>query len=351
LNSIIYASGKGKGHSGISTLLFSSKILTLTEQLPMKITGTIRSFFLLSGAFFAWSSCHTDKPTTSYKTKHVIIFMIDGPRYSETWGDPLHQYIPNMDALAREGVIFTNFYNDGITNTINGHTAITTGYYDNLNNSGQQLPQYAGVFQYWLEATGSSGSKAWVVATKDKLAVLGDCNDPAYNGRYNPFTDCGINGLNTGYRADSVTQERLLNVLRTYRPNLLLVNFKEPDASGHQNNWNGYLNGIRKTDEYLQEVWNLISSDPYYAGSTAIFVTNDHGRHLNNVLDGFINHGDGCEGCRHINLFAAGPDFKKNVTVNVRYDQPDITATIAELLGLQMPHSGGTVMKELFKGN
>jgi hypothetical protein len=315
----------------------------------MRSASLIR--ILSASLLFAGASCRVDGPAVSYKTKHVIIFMIDGPRYSETWGDPTHQYMPNLDAISHEGVFCTRFYNDGITNTVNGHTAISTGFYDSLNNAGQDLPAYPGVFQYWIEKNNAPLSKAWVISTKDKLAVLANCSDAAYRDKYNPFTDCGVNGLNTGYRDDSTTFAHLMNVLRTYQPNLLLVNFKEPDASGHQNNWAGYLQGIRTTDAYLRQVWDFISSDPHYAGSTTIFVTNDHGRHLNTVLDGFISHGDGCEGCRHINLFAAGPDFKKNAVTGIRHGQVDITATIAELLGLKMPHSTGQVMSEFFIGH
>ena len=317
----------------------------------MRSKSHILSRIIAASLLFIVFSCHEDVPAVSYKTKNVIIFMIDGPRYSETWGDASHQYIPNMAALVNQGVFCTNFYNDGITNTVNGHSAITTGFFDNLNNAGQQLPQNPSIFQYWLEKTRAPNSKACVISTKDKLAVLANCTDPAYNNKFMAYTDCGNNGLGTGYRQDTTTFSRLMNVLHTYRPNLLLVNFKEPDASGHANNWNSYIQGIQTTDNYFRQVWDLIHSDPYYAGNTTIFVTNDHGRHLDNVLDGFISHGCSCEGCRHINLFASGPDFKKNVFVNTRYTQVDITATVAELLGLDMPHSNGHVMKEFFKGN
>ena len=187
-----------------------------------------------------------------------------------------------------------------------------------------------------------------MVATKDKLAVLSNCIDPAYNNKFNALTDCGINGNGSGYREDSTTIRKTLNVLSAYHPNLMLINFKQPDAAGHANDWNGYIQGIRQTDIYMKQVWDFIHSDTFYAGTTTIFVTNDHGRHLDNIPLGFITHGDNCDGCRHINLFASGPDFKKNVFVSQRYTQVDITATIAELLRLKMPHCTGRVMKDFF---
>jgi hypothetical protein len=319
----------------------------LEEQVNKK--NKIRITFTLAAAALSCITCHVDKPTVSYKTKNVIIFMIDGPRYSETWGDPTHQYIPNLASIVNQGVFCTSFYNDGVTNTVNGHSAITTGYFDNLNNAGQQLPENPSIFQYWLEKTGAQSNRAWVISTKDKLEVLANCTDPAYHDKFLARTNCGVNGLNTGYREDTTTFRILMDVLQSYHPNLLLVNFKQPDAAGHANDWPGYIQGIRQTDIYMKQVWDFIQSDPAYAGTTTIFMTNDHGRHLDSVPLGFITHGDNCDGCRHINLFAAGPDFKTNTFVSTRYTQVDITATIAELLGLRMPHSNGHVMKEFFR--
>jgi hypothetical protein len=83
-------------------------------------------------------SCRHDPPVIKKKlaTENVVIVLIDGPRYSETWGDPSHKYIPGMNLTSKEGVVFTEFYNDGVTNTVNGHGAITTGYNENLDNGG-----------------------------------------------------------------------------------------------------------------------------------------------------------------------------------------------------------------------
>jgi bisphosphoglycerate-independent phosphoglycerate mutase (AlkP superfamily) len=129
---------------------------------------------------------------------------------------------------------------------------------------------------------------------------------------------------------------------------LLFVNYKEPDASGHAANWQGYLNGIKACDDYVKQVWEFIQSDPMYKDKTTLFITNDHGRHLNGINDGFVSHGDNCEGCRHIYLYAFGPDFKQNVIETQQRELIDINATILELLGLDEQLSDGEVMTELF---
>ena len=82
-------------------------------------------------------------PTVSkYKTKRVIILVIDGPRYSETWGDPARQYIPMQNKeMLPQGVLYTQFKNNGPTYTNAGHSALTTGFYQPINNSGKELPK------------------------------------------------------------------------------------------------------------------------------------------------------------------------------------------------------------------
>ena len=308
--------------------------------------------YLLPFLFFAFINCvpAPQEELSPYKTKNVIIIVVDGPRYTETWGDSAHKYIPHLaKEMAKEGVVFSNFYNNGPTYTNSGHTTLTTGYSQEINNKGTEFPKYPSIFQYYLKKTGKDKSKAWVITTKDKLEILANTTDSAWKDTYRPSTDCGTRGLGSDYREDSVTFKNVVKVLKTEHPNLVLVNFKEPDASGHANNWAGYLKGIKDTDAYVWELWKLIKTDPFYKDNTTLFVTNDHGRHLDNVKDGFINHGCPCEGCQHINLYAYGPDFKKNVVVKDTYYQKDVPATIAKLLDLQMPHSEGKPIDVLFK--
>ena len=108
---------------------------------------------------------------------------------------------------------------------------------------------------------------------------------------------------------------------------------------------------MKKTDEYIYKIFEYLKEDPFYAGKTTVFVTNDHGRHLDGHKDGFVSHQDNCEGCRKINFFASGPDFKENVIMESGRDLIDIPVTIGELLGFTIEKSKGNVMTELFLEN
>jgi len=296
-------------------------------------------------------SCESDKvPMKSYKTHYVFVMIMDGARYTETWGDANHSYIPRLsNEMAQFGVINTNFSNNGYTHTTAGHTAIMTGHYQAINNTGGEFPSYPSFMQIWRCFKGQEAANAWVIASKDKLEVLSNTKDLRWKNKFRPLVNCGINGNGTGYRDDSTTSVRTMEVLENYSPHLMIVNFKEPDYSGHQANWVNYLNGIQSSDEYIYRVWNFIQSSPIYKDKTTLFVTNDHGRHPDGTADGFVSHGDGCPGCRHVMFYAFGPDFKQNAVISQPRELIDINATILELLGISGVYSDGDVMRELFQ--
>lgn len=312
----------------------------------------LRRYILISLAIISLcATCRIDHYTgPQYKTRHVIVVVVDGPRWTETWGDTAHTYIPfRSSRLSDEGTMFSVFRNNGNTTTTSGHAAICTGHYETLNNAGYELPTQPSFFQYWRKVTGKPQEKAWVVASKDKLNVLTNCTDSDWHNQYMPLYDCGVNGPFTGYRTDSVTYLRVISTLTTYHPDLMLVNFAEPDYAGHANDWPRYTSGIYSTDQYIRQIWDFIQADPYYANTTTLIVTNDHGRHLDGHLDGFVSHGDACEGCRHIECIIAGPDTKRGNISEVNRSQIDISRTIAELMGFPMETSEGSVMREAFR--
>lgn len=305
-------------------------------------------FFIFILVFFGKG--FSQEATSKYKTKYVFVLIMDGPRWSETWGDSTHRLIPRMaNDMAPLGIVSTAFRNNGPTYTNAGHTAITTGHYQGIKNNGLEFPKNPSMFQYWLKATGKPKTAAYVIASKDKLAILTDCKNKDWKGKYRPYSDCGVNGLYSGYRADKTTFENTLQIVERHRPELVLVNFQLPDSWGHANNWDKYLSSTKETDEYIYQIFEFVRNHEFYKDKTTIFVTNDHGRHLDGHKDGFVSHGDNCEGCRRINFYAYGPDFKENLIINTPAELIDIPVTIGELMGFKIEGSKGRVMTELFK--
>jgi hypothetical protein len=300
----------------------------------------------------AWIySCTGDQVAErSYQTENVVIVVIDGPRYSESWGQSGRPNVRYMDSvLAPVGCTHSYFYNLGETWTTHGHTALTTGIYQSINNTGGEYPQNPGIFQHYLKKHPNESDLVWLITSKDKLQVLSDCKDPKWKNKYIASTDCGVNGLGTGYRHDSITFQRVMSTLALRKPKVLFVNFREPDFSGHKNDWNGYIRGIQQTDSMVHEIWKFIENDPYYKEKTTMFITNDHGRHLDGVSNGYVSHGCSCEGCRRIHLWSFGPDFKQGTCLNQAAELIDVNATIGELLQLNSLKSNGRVLWELFQ--
>lgn len=305
----------------------------------------------IAAVSFLFIQCREDNENIKTPvTENVIVVVIDGPRFSETWGDSAGSLMPFMkDSMLASGVLLANFFNDGATETTAGHTAMLTGYYQTINNSGQELPDHPSVFQYFLKHNNLDSTSAWVITSKDKLEVLTDCKDSAWQHQFRPARDCGISGLGSGNREDSLTLTRALDILDTYHPNLTLIHFKEPDVSAHAGDWQAYVRGIRDGDRWAFAVWKFIQNDPVYANRTALFVTHDHGRHVDGISNGFVSHGDSCPGCRHISLFAYGPEFDQDRIIIDRYSQIDLPVTIASLLGFTMEGTDGKKIEDLYK--
>lgn len=314
------------------------------------LLASVSAVFVLAILSFQTKN-YDDHPTDrKYTTENIIILVIDGPRMSETFGDSTYKYIPNLaNVLAPQGVLLKNFRNNGPTYTNAGHTAITTGVYQRINNSGLELPKNPSVFQYFLKEKGLSKESAWIIASKGKLNILSNTKNKKWRDQFVPSAFCGINGSGLGYTADEKNFADAIRILGEYHPKLTLINLLEVDVNGHANLWEGYLKAIQHTDQKALELWNFIENDSVYKGKTTLFITNDHGRHLKGHKDGFVSHGDNCEGCRSIYLVALGPDFKKNSILPNRYEQIDISKTIAEMLHFNEPVSEGQVMKDLFK--
>lgn len=285
-----------------------------------------------------------------FKTKYVFILVIDGPRYTETYGEPTCKYSPLLcDSLKKEGTFYAQFKNNGPTYTVPGHTAIVTGTYQRISNAGTALPKQPNIFQYFLKNTGLDSSAAYVVASKGKLDVLVNTSQKKWNNQYIASTYCGPNGNGLGYGRDDKTFAKVTELVKSENPpQLMLINLLAVDVYGHANNWDKYLESITQSDKYAAQLWQMIQQNPVLKDQTTLLITNDHGRHLDGVRSGFVNHGCRCEGCRHISLLVLGPDTPKGKIVNEEAEMIDISKTIAEIYRFQMPTSKGNFLLDAF---
>lgn len=283
----------------------------------------------------------------AYETKHVVLVIVDGLRYSEGLGDPEHSYVPRMYGLSRQGAIVEPFLNDGYTYTARAIPAILSGAWTEVHTvSGSgctggeitysELPT---LFEYYRKGLSRPEEDCRYVLfgpTSPWKASLAS----GYGPRYWPvYDDMGTSDLEVWAEAK--------RVFAADHPSLLVLYLARVDHFAHTGSWTYYTRAIEMADSVVGLVWDFLQSDPFYAGTTTMMVTNDHGRHT----DDFKTHGDDCEGCRTVQLLAIGPDIEPGLVSHVPRTICDVTPTIGELLGFKAEKSTGSVMRELFSSD
>jgi hypothetical protein len=275
---------------------------------------------------------------------NVIIVVIDGARYTETFGDPLHRYIPHIwNRLRPKGTIHTNFYNRGETITLGAHVSMLTGNRSWLRWPAEgeiNRPATPTLFEHYRATTGAEQSKAWMIANHvPALEGMTYSTHPAYGAPYGA-------SWHLGPGSDYKMWGDLQRIMDQQHPELIMINFHQTDKAGHENDWEKYTNRIMVADRIVFELWRKIQRHPFYASRTTLIVTNDHGRHT----WGIKWHGDCCEGCQHVMFLALGPHIRRGHRAGaIERDLDDISATVSALMGLTMPYAlDGQVMHELF---
>jgi hypothetical protein len=278
------------------------------------------------------------------QTKYVIIAVIDGARYTETFGDPAHQYIPRIWSTLRPlGTIYTAFRNEGLTETNPGHASILTGTWQSIANDGTVRPHMPTLFEYFRKGTGAAANQNCVILGKTKLDILSYSDHPAYGSAYG-----GAVSYSASQYDDQIAMTNFRNAITTSHPQILIINLPKTDNAGHTGVWGSYLAGLQTADTLVQAMWTIVQNDPVMAGKTTMFITNDHGRH-DDAHGGFTNHGDACEGCRHVMLLVLGPDTPVNTVDGSTRLQIDIAPTVGQLLGFATPNATGAVLTSAIK--
>ena len=209
--------------------------------------------------------------------QNVIVVVIDGARYSETFGGG-NTYIPHMfDDMSPNGQLYTNFRIDDIgkTETNPGHSTILSGTWQQIANDGTQRPTNPTVFEYIRKEDGNPQSDCYAVTGKAKLDILTYSTHSSYGSDY------GGTWFGADERNDALTYSKAISVMQDIQPKILLIHFAAVDAAGHSGNWSNYLAALTNADELVYQICQHIKSGDYgyTVNNTTMFVTNDHGRH------------------------------------------------------------------------
>ncbi|MGA9116692.1 MAG: alkaline phosphatase family protein [Bacteroidota bacterium] len=277
--------------------------------------------------------------------QHVVLVIIDGARYSETLGDPSGQYIPRMRQLALQGAVVDTFWNDSTTYTDKAIPAIWCGSWSRpvdtvVNGYSTQYATAPTVWEYYRRHRGGDSTRAIYVLKQLNGPWLPSFH-PSYGPPYWPWYAMQD-------WSDLYVWQNARAKLAAHRPPLMVLYLANVDHEGHSGVWQAYTRAITIADSIVGMLWDFVQADPVLRNTTTVMVTNDHGRHLDGILNGFAGHGDGCAGCRRIEFLALGPAVKPGVS-SVRRRIPDIAPTIGAILNFPTPYATGTPMTELLR--
>ena len=275
-------------------------------------------------------------------TKNVVIVVIDGARYSETFGDSSHEYIPKIWKYLRpKGTLFTSVYIDGgLTETIPGHSSIITGTWQKIPNDGSKHPDKPTLFEYYRKQYSCLKTDCYLILGKEKLDIISYSTNREYGKRYASSVR-----ISKEPSKDIETWLNTKEIMHEYQPHVVLINFSATDIAGHSKKWNYYTASLQKADSLVYELWTFLQSNSSYRNNTIFVITTDHGRHS----DRFWGHGCKCDGCKHVILFISGPGVPEGKIDQRKYNQIDILPTIGNLINLETPFSEGNKIEFISK--
>ena len=274
----------------------------------------------------------------------VLVVVIDGARYTETFGDPSYSYIPRMKELATQGTIISNFKNDGYTYTSRAIPALWCGAWTGVqsftyNGAATQYTNLPSIFEYYRKQKDQPASESFYILKYISSLWLPSFDDE-YGQEYWPtFHSVGS--------SDRDVANQTQQIMDNQQPHFLWVYLADVDAAGHSGSWTQYTRSIAIADSIVGLLWDKVQAHPFYQNTTTLLVTNDHGRH-DDQHGGFKGHGCSCNGCRQIQFLAVGPNIKQNYVSSQARVLPDFAVTVSHILGINPEKSTGNVMYEIF---
>lgn len=285
--------------------------------------------------------------STSINAQNVVFVVIDGARYTETFGDNTFSNIPYMSQLAYQGAYLNEMRNEHITKTRNGIPALWTGSWDGsydivYEGNETQATYSPSIFEYFRKQKNADASQCYYTLKSIPSLWL-----QSFHTEYG--TDYWPTVINSG-SADTDVLQSTLQVIENHHPQLLWVYLADVDSEGHSGNWNSYISSIQTADEIVNTLWTTIQNDPIYKDNTTMIVTNDHGRH-DDAHGGFQGHGCSCEGCQQIMFLALGPDIKENYISTTAHELADAAVTAAYILDVDPEYATGELISEILKSD
>lgn len=177
-------------------------------------------------------------------------------------------------------------------------------------------------------------------AQLDRLgrALAGDGRAPSETGRQRAverFILDELGGANTRLTGPGAADAKAIRVgtslLRAFRPKLLGITLQNHDIA--HGSYNGYVEVIRRNDEEIGKLWDLIVADKDLRETTSLLVLPEFGRDQNLNERNGLDHGDGSDDMLEVFLIGSGPQMGRDKVVTKEIRTIDVCPTVLGLLG------------------
>jgi len=334
--------------------------------------------------------------------KIVVITFGGGARDQETFAPEGQGNIPHlMSELIPQSTFFTQVVNRGILGHYVATASLATGVYETINNFASLPPEHPTVFEYFRKDRKRPASDAWVVAPSNGFNRIGESSHRSYgaglgaqvilpkhllaaalSSGHGDYQHLLRDNYETPFYAPELggseieleQLERILNLsvedfkahartlsspdelsvyvvrqlMRHEAPSLLWITMHDIDVA-HAGAYSLYIEGIRRTDRLCADVWNLIQSEPEYAGKTTLFILPDFGRDSDEDSggNGFQHHRTGDAPSRTTWMMALGAGVRENVVFDRPMESTDLVPTIGAMLAFSPALAQGKRILEL----
>lgn len=156
------------------------------------------------------------------------------------------------------------------------------------------------------------------------------------------FGDSGL----TNARGDRLLTQLSLWALRELQPRFLMVNYQDPDYV-HWGNASHYTRAITVIDDGIRQIVEAVEADAFYRGNTVFVITPDCGRDANPLMDVPFQHHFNTRAAHEVWALVFGTGITRGRVYDRGFDQVDIAATVAGLMGLRADRAEGTVISGL----
>src|SRR6201996_6813318 len=335
--------------------------------------------------------------------KAVVVTFGGGTRDEETFMPDGRENIPHLlREFVPQGTLFTQVVNRGILGHYVATASLVTGVYETFNNFAAVTPDHPTVFEYFRKDLHRPASDAWVVAPSNGFSLIGESSHSSHGAGmgagvilptrllaaamaakdpsgydhllrdnyespvYAPalaVSDQQLQQMSemlkvsvTDFAAhakslrspDELSVYVARQLMRQLAPSLLWITLHDIDVA-HAGTYSLYIDAIQRSDRLCGEIWQMIQSEPEYAGKTTIFILPDFGRDADTSAggNGFQHHRTGDAYSRTTWMMVRGAGVRENVVVDRPVESTDLVPTLGSLFGFSPDRSQGKVLREV----